>query len=425
MEIERPATRDMRDSGTAMKRAVQGRTLITRRKIAEGAIKVLASHGVPGLTHRAVAHAGGVSLAATTYHFATKQDILAETSRTLMEGYLDAFRRLRQRLLANEETAIRSLDDLVARVVATALGRERTRSLAWCELMLHGGRHDEGRAMARRWYSELDAIWAGIAEAFPGSSPLRAAAAIDITVGFTVLLHPLMLDQETVFDLLCGRVGVDQLPGIKALAETSVPRAPSPEALRPRQMETRERLIEATIDMLVAEGAAAVSHASIAERAGMVRSGPSYYFPTIGSLLEAAQTTMFERAKARYRAGIEAVAVADMDRDRLVDLTTTIFFREVLEFARENVGYYSVWMSAVQDAELRGAVSSALLDQQNAWRRRLVVCAAVAGSPLQLQALFVGKLIRGIVSQLDTTDLSHSREDFAVAIGKSSAGSGE
>ena len=143
------------------------------------------------------------------------------------------------------------------------------------------------------------------------------------------------------------------------------------------------------------------------------------------SLLEAAQTTMFERAKARYREGIGAVAVADMDRARLVDLTTTIFFRELLEFARENVGYYSVWMGAAQDAELRAAVSSALLDQQNAWTRRLAAVSAggavAAGAPLQLQALFVGKLIRGTVAQLDTTDLSHSRQDFAVAIGKSIA----
>lgn len=426
MEIEKPATRDMRDGGTVMKRAVQERTLRTRRKIAEGAIKVLASRGVSGLTHRAVAQAGGVSLAATTYHFGTKQDILAETSRTLTEDYLDAFWRLHQRLLANEQTEIRSLDDLVTRVVATALGRERTRSLAWCELMLHGGRNGEGRAMAQRWYAELDAIWAGIADAFPGSSSLRAGAAIDIAVGFTVLLHPLMLDQETVFDLLNGRVGFDQLQSIEALAAKGrLLRAPSLEVLRPRQLETRSRLIEAAIDVLVAEGAAAVSHASIAERAGMVRSGPSYYFPTISGLLEAAQTTMFERAKARYREGIGAVAVTNMDRARLIDLTTTIFFRELLEFARENVGYYSVWMGAAQDVELRGAVSSALLDQQNAWTRRLAAVSAdsavVAGAPLKLQALFVGKLIRGTVAQLDTTDLSHSRQDFAFAIGKSIA----
>jgi DNA-binding transcriptional regulator YbjK len=117
----------MRDRG-APKRAAQERALRTRRKIAEGAIQVLAARGVSGLTHRAVAKEAGVSLAATTYHFETKQDILAETSRMLMEGYLEAFRRLKTRVRAGEETAIRSMDDLVERVVGNALGRERTRS---------------------------------------------------------------------------------------------------------------------------------------------------------------------------------------------------------------------------------------------------------------------------------------------------------
>jgi len=419
MEISGPAD-SMRDRG-APKRAAQERALRTRRKIAEGAIQVLAARGVSGLTHRAVAKEAGVSLAATTYHFETKQDILAETSRMLMEGYLEAFRRLERRVRAGEETAIRSMDDLVERVVGNALGRERTRSLAWCELMLHGGRHADGRALAQRWYSELDAIWDEIADILPSRSPLRPGAAIDIVVGFSILLHPLMLEAGTVSDLLHGTIALDQL---KEAGRDVEPGTPSLDTLRPRQIETRGRLIEAAIEVLVAEGTAAVSHAAVAERAGMVRSGPGYYFLTIEGLLRAAQTALFERAKSRYRAGIGATTATKIDAARLADLTTTIFFRELLEFARENVGYYSVWMSAAQNAQLRPTVRSALLDQHHAWARRLKTVhhgAVPHAAPLRLQALFVGKLIRGIAGQPDNMDLSRSREDFAAAIGEAMA----
>lgn len=417
MEISGP-TDDMRDPAAPPKRAAQERALRTRQKIAEGAIRVLAARGVSGLTHRAVAREADVSLAATTYHFETKRDILAETSRMLMEGYLQAFRRLEKRVRAGQETAIRSMDDLVERVAGNALGRDRTRSLAWCELMLHGGRHADGRALAQRWYSELDAIWGGIAAVLPSRSPLRPGAAIDIVVGFSILLHPLMLEAETVSDLLHGTVALDRLKEAGTEAE---PGAPSLDTLRPRQIETRERLVEAAIDVLVAEGAAAVSHAAVAERAGMVRSGPGYYFPTIETLLRAAQAALFARAKSRYRASIGATTATKIDAARLADLTTTIFFRELLEFARENVGYYSVWMSAAQNAQLRPTVRSALLDQHNAWLRRLNAVhdgAVPHAAPLRLQALFIGKLIRGVAGQPDNADLSRSREDFAAAIGE-------
>jgi len=74
-------------------RAVQDRTLKMQRRIAEGAIRVLSTSGVAGLTHRAVAKEAHVSLAATTRHYSGKIDILAEASRLLFE-YLGSFRSL-------------------------------------------------------------------------------------------------------------------------------------------------------------------------------------------------------------------------------------------------------------------------------------------------------------------------------------------
>jgi DNA-binding transcriptional regulator YbjK len=51
-----------------------------RREILEAALRVIGRDGVAGLTHRAVADEAGVSLAATTYYFASKADLLREAS---------------------------------------------------------------------------------------------------------------------------------------------------------------------------------------------------------------------------------------------------------------------------------------------------------------------------------------------------------
>ncbi|MBC3189803.1 TetR family transcriptional regulator [Pseudonocardia sp. C8] len=47
-----------------------------RDRIADAAIQVVSEHGIPGLTHRAVAKVAGVPVGSTTYHFNTLEDLL-------------------------------------------------------------------------------------------------------------------------------------------------------------------------------------------------------------------------------------------------------------------------------------------------------------------------------------------------------------
>lgn len=408
----------MDDTGKARRRALQDRAQRTRARIAQGAIEVLARAGVAGLTHRAVARAAGVGLAATTYHFDTKADILAEASRVQLAGYLHAFRRFETRLRAGEVAGLGSLDDLVTRVVLNALGRERTRSLAWLALALHGGRSGDSRALAQGWYAELDAIWSTIAGSLPSPSrPQAAGAAVDRAIGLTFLLQPLALDEAAAAGILAGRGDLARLAGAGPVE--AQPAGAGEEPAVGRSAEARARIVQAAIDILVEEGAGAVSYGTVARRAGMVRSGPSYHFPGIGALMRVAQMALFERAKARYRAGFGTLAASEIDEARLVDLTTAIYFREVLEFAGENIGYHSVWLSAAHDPTLRPAVLASLVDQNRAWLRRLEALPGgrpAPGGPLMLQAVFVGKLVRALASGSGMADLARAREDFAAAI---------
>lgn len=406
-------------------RPVQDRTTKTRQKIFEGAIEVLARGGVAGVTHRAVADTGGVSLAATTYHFDSKSEILTHVSRTLLSGYLETFRHLQARVVAGTESGLGALDDLVLRVVLNAIGRERTRSLAWCELILHGGREAEGRILAQDWYAELDKIWLSIGRHLdPSATQREASAAVDLSIGLTLLFHPLDLGRETAVQLFRGALVPKDL-AVPGLAGEGAPAASGPAVARYR--EARARIVAAAIDVLVERGRMAVSYRSVAERAGLVRSGPAYYFPSIGTLLEAAQHALLARTTGRYLATLESLPPDCLDEAGLADLSTTLYFREILEHGQENIGFYAICATAAQTPALRPALMAALVDQHRAWSRLLAVVGQGGphrAAPLRLQALLAGKTIRAVATGADTALLARARDDFAIAIRAAGPGRG-
>ncbi|ASU82295.1 TetR family transcriptional regulator [Nocardiopsis gilva YIM 90087] len=89
-----------------------------KRRIAEiiaATERVIAARGVEGLTHRAVAEEAGVPLGATTYHFATKDDLLHAALQSAVErygAYLDEWVSLRPELSA-EQLAVLLADALM------------------------------------------------------------------------------------------------------------------------------------------------------------------------------------------------------------------------------------------------------------------------------------------------------------------------
>src|SRR5947209_13031896 len=64
----------------------------TRAAIVAATLRVLRDEGNGWLTHRAVAREAGVSLALTTYHFATKQNLIAEALNVAAAETLDGLR---------------------------------------------------------------------------------------------------------------------------------------------------------------------------------------------------------------------------------------------------------------------------------------------------------------------------------------------
>lgn len=391
-------------------RLPQNRTTLMRHRIASGAIRVLAAAGVAGLTHRAVAKAAGISLAATTYHFETKADILAAASRDLFDGYLADFARLAERMAKGDAAGIGTLDDLVQRVVLNALGRDRERSLAWCEILLHGGRDSAAHATVQAWYAALHQVWSELARRLePGADDTAVRTAIDLVIGLTFLLHPLALPLGQAEDLIAGRRDLaDCLAGLP-----DAPADPAPDRA------AGHRVVQAAIDILTDKGAFGITYGSVAERAGLSRSAPAHHFPTIDALLAAAQQALFVRAKARYRAGLASARLTGLSVDALLDLTTAILFREALEHPGENLAYYSAWIRAAQSADRQTAVAEAQRNLHRAWLRRLEALppgADRARAALRLQALFIGTLLRAITTGARTETLAQARAGFATIL---------
>jgi len=391
------------------------RDLPVRDRIFHGVIAVLARDGLGRLTHRRVAQAAGVSLAATTYHFSSKAEMIADASARLMANYINGFDRLGDRCGRGERHFV-SQDELLFRLVANTASRHNIQSLAWCEIIMDATRTDEGQERARRWFDALYASWRKLLAQF--DAPVDGEAlisGIDTVIGMTLMVHGLGLDEAAVARIWSGD---------PASAHSTPAPGPSSNAaaLTPKARRTRQTIIEAAIDILMREGSGGIGFRTVAQRTGMAQSAPSYYFESIGDLLREAEITLFQRSKARYRE-LSAERTAPLtSADELVDLTMAIYTREATEYARSSIAHYSIWLEAAREPRLRESVGRAILDQSSSWQRRLAAIAPRGTfEGYRLQALFIGGIVRTVACGSNILEISRKRESFRTAICQSAS----
>ncbi|MFD9911035.1 TetR/AcrR family transcriptional regulator [Streptomyces sp. NPDC059063] len=121
-------------------------------EIVEATERVIAARGVEGLTHRAVAAEAGVPLGATTYHFATKDDLIAAALRRSVDRfseYLDEW-VARRPGLTPEQCAVLLADA----VLPPDGGPERAQQVVEFELYLAALRRPALRTIAEE-HNEL------------------------------------------------------------------------------------------------------------------------------------------------------------------------------------------------------------------------------------------------------------------------------
>jgi AcrR family transcriptional regulator len=140
-------------------------------------------------------------------------------------------------------------------------------------------------------------------------------------------------------------------------------------------MTTREKLLDATADLLAAEGLPGVSARSIAARAGVNQALVFYHFGTVSDLLEAAVRRSVDLAVASYRDRFSDVqSVADL-------LTLGRDLRRT-ERSRGNVAQMAQVMAGAQSDEALARAGRYAMQQ---WTSELenVLARMLPGSPLE------------------------------------------
>jgi DNA-binding transcriptional regulator YbjK len=139
-----------------------------RGAIIDAAVRIIATKGLPALTHRAVAHEARVPLAATTYYFSSKDEILREALEALAAAEVE-----RLAAIASTIRSVESPDEL-AGLVAEALfpdpGEAEQRWIAQFEIYLEAARNPALRPAVEHWRSAFVEV---------AESALRVAGAPD------------------------------------------------------------------------------------------------------------------------------------------------------------------------------------------------------------------------------------------------------
>ena len=172
-----------------------------REAILRATLAIIGERGPDAVTHRAVAERAGLPLSATTYWFASKEDLLQET---LLLAAREEVERIERVVLA---LATRELDVLewahaVSAVLAEDLESDPVRHVAFTELVLEGTRRPWLGAEVARWHrAQLALAEVGLRAAGApnpkGDSPLVVAAIMGFMLG--QLVNPAEDFEERVF----------------------------------------------------------------------------------------------------------------------------------------------------------------------------------------------------------------------------------
>ena len=147
-----------------------------RTAILDAAIEVVARDGTGAVTHRAVAKLAKVPLAATTYYFASRDDLLLEAFRHLtarrMAAYDAAFAILPAKLSAEVAAAG------WAHALAALLADEPGTVVAEFEMHLEGSRRAQLRTIHHAWETKAMAYFTAGMKAIGSKKPEADAALV-------------------------------------------------------------------------------------------------------------------------------------------------------------------------------------------------------------------------------------------------------
>ncbi|MBU1375626.1 MAG: TetR family transcriptional regulator [Alphaproteobacteria bacterium] len=363
-----------------------------KTQIADAAIRLLATGGLRAITHRDVARTAQVSLAATTYYYSSKDEILALASKRLLDSYTDAVRRAAREIQLGQrrEPDFRAF---VRRLLWAGAGRNREGTLAWCEVMLELARSTEGRATARAWYAAFEEVLADVAHAIGVADPAPVIqSAIHTTAGLMLMIVALGLDPRALADVLDGVADPLTSWAPRDLAAEATVARPRTGA---KARRTQEAILEAAVEIVALDGPAALSYRTLSERTGLTASAPAYHFASIERILGLALGRLLDAANDRL---LDTFArdTAPHDLDGVLARMMSHLEAEAGVRRPEALAALVAWAHASRDPALTGHAWRAIGEQNAMWTAAL----RAAGfdvrpvDALLCQAMLAGRLVR-------------------------------
>lgn len=135
-------------SGDAGERRSKGER--RREELLQATLRLIGARGADAVTHRAVAEEAGVPLSATTYYFASKEELLEQALLLAAREETDRLERLVLDL-APQSLSVEQWAAAVAHLLAGDVAAEPARHVALFELGLEATRREVLRAELQRW----------------------------------------------------------------------------------------------------------------------------------------------------------------------------------------------------------------------------------------------------------------------------------
>lgn len=157
-----------------------------RDQIVEATLRVIGARGADAVTHRAVAAEAGVSLALTTYHFDSKQALVAEALELVIERSIETVRRHAE---VGGPIDAGELADRLAALTVAQMEDTGAPLVAQYELMLEAGRDDGLRPLAERWSEAYDGALVALVRAAGLEDPTLSAGILSAVIEGALLDH--------------------------------------------------------------------------------------------------------------------------------------------------------------------------------------------------------------------------------------------
>lgn len=279
----------------------------------------LALQGARALSLRRLAVAGGVTLATLSYHLGSKARIL----RTLVEAERELDRERHRawfdRFAGVERFEPATLAALIELYLDESVGDEasgggRLTSLIWADLVLRAGVDPETAALLHPWLEERRDFWRRLL----ADRIEEAGTWADAVIGYVTDegVHALAIGERSDYRLLrrmtierlsqrldpaahgsLGRIETFEILVRRLDPALDLPRPDSgSELLKPGR---RRDIAFAACEVILEEGAEALTHRAVGERAGVPASTVAYHFRSGHDLLRAGQEMVYLVAQNR------------------------------------------------------------------------------------------------------------------------------